>query len=167
MPDRQLAQPAHPPTLLTYTFCTARLMVALMVPCMPSTRRCSQTSMLPLASTGWSNSTFSPCWLNISSMRVLSVCRGGGHALVKRSSSAWCHTECEPASPMHPKYCWCLACWRGPNTCLPCVVLVGVLTLLNVTLVRLSNRPDWKCGTTLGGSEPSDRISSSVGSDTK
>lgn len=40
-------------------------------------------------------------------------------------------------------------------------------TLSKVTLDSESNRPDWKCGTTEGGSEPSDRISSSVGSDTK
>ena len=40
-------------------------------------------------------------------------------------------------------------------------------TLSKVTLVRESNRPDWKCGTTEGGSDPRDRISSSVGSLTK
>jgi hypothetical protein len=40
-------------------------------------------------------------------------------------------------------------------------------TLSKDTLVRESNKPDWKWGTTLGGSEPRDRISSSVGSDTK
>ena len=39
--------------------------------------------------------------------------------------------------------------------------------LSKVTLLSESNRPDWKWGTTEGGSEPSDRISSSVGSDTK
>ena len=66
----------------------------------------------PLASTGFSNSTFSPCCENMSSILPLS-------------------------------------------------------TLSKVTAVRLSNRPDWKWGTTLGGSLPRDRISSSVGSDTK
>lgn len=39
--------------------------------------------------------------------------------------------------------------------------------LSKVTLDSESKRPDWKWGTTAGGSEPSDRISSSVGSDTK
>jgi hypothetical protein len=39
--------------------------------------------------------------------------------------------------------------------------------LSKVTLLRESKSPDWKCATTAAGSDPSDRISSSVGSLTK
>ena len=87
-------------------------MLARTVPCMPSTRRCSHTSMLPRASTGRSKGTRSPCELCMASMRPRSAA-----------------SKVTPASE--------------------------------------SKRPDWKCGTTLGGSLPSERISSSVGSDTK
>ena len=45
--------------------------------------------------------------------------------------------------------------------------ILNLSTLSNVTLVTESNRPLWKCGVTIAGSEPSDRISSSVGSETK
>ena len=40
-------------------------------------------------------------------------------------------------------------------------------TLSNVTSVSESNKPLWKCGVTACGSLPSDKISSSVGSETK
>jgi hypothetical protein len=62
------------------------------------------------------------------------------------------------------KAAWKLAfsdCWENISS------MRVLSTLSNVTLVSESNRPDWKCGTTDGGSEPSDKISSRVGSETK
>ena len=57
--------------------------------------------------------------------------------------------------------------WTHSPCCENISSIFVLSTLSKVTSVRESKRPDWKCGVTDCGSDPSDRISSSVGSETK
>ena len=133
---------------------TAALRFALTVDFIPSTSLDSHVSTIPVASTALSSLTRSPWAETISTIRFERA-RGeddddddGDDGDEDEAAAVAAAVDCAlPAPPLAPP----------PPPPL----------LSNASDASESNSPDWKCCATALGSEPCDRISSSVGSDTK
>lgn len=163
---------------ISVTLRAARLISVFIVPCMPSTRRCSHASTMPaqqaypeMPSALRTVCTSAPACCNGLAVVAKRVRTLGFDRLVKLHHLPLLAEHLQHLALVH--LCWHTVA-SGYNRLKIEVMqgqaqarLVQLRALSKVTDVRESNRPDWKCGTTADGSEPSDRISSSVGSLTK